>query len=640
MSQKNKSEGIFNVLLWALMALLPFVKVDAVIDGTLVPRQLFLGAFLAITSVLGYMRLKEKKAQPLGITPLALLAFFVFQCIAYGFATNTAEAAATLSRYAGYVAYFMLVFTLLRHGLLSVQSTVKAFVVLGAIAVLLTAMELMRALSSGKFWQDVYVIKATFGHKNILSGILMLSLPFYLMSIYARERIWSGLSLVLFFVALIEIFMLRTRGVWLATIVGSTGALIAYFVWLKNRPSAPKLPLKWAGLALVCSIGVGAVLLSNEQVGSQVLDSSNISRRAVFWNNSFQMLEANWLTGVGPGNWKIEFPKYGLEKLDLTVQDGVTNIQRPHNDYLWVWTEGGTFSFLAYLALFFGGLVLALRQLKHHPMEQAVTACLALGGILGYMVFSFGDFPLERCIPVLMLLTLLALLASKEEKGLLKVNGAFGFAVPLVLALVALIVGYYRLEGEKGAVKVLQANAQRNAAKLIDVSLNAVNPFFNMDNYANPIPYFTGTGYAAQQNFSLAIAELETALEMHPNHILSLNTLANTHRASGNPDLATPLYERSLRIAPLNARTRVAAADLYVQQGKYFDALGMLNLVQASHPDPRYKQLSAKVVQYFYENFEREQKYPRMMQFVRQRNPQSPEDFYRSYELYKQQGPK
>jgi O-antigen ligase len=638
MSQKNKSEGVFNIMLWAFVALMPFVQINSVIDTTLVPRQLFLAAFLVLVSLVGYGTARTKGQQQWGFTQVAMLAFFVFQCVAYAFAANTAEAAATISRYAGYVGYFMLIITLLRYQLLQLQSIVKAFVVLGAIAAVLAGIELLRALSSGKFWQDVYVIKATFGHKNILSGILMLSLPFYLMLSNSKERIWARLSLVMFFITLLEIFMLRTRGVWLATVVGSIAVLGLYFAFLKSREGAPRLKMKWVALGLLCSIGIGGALLTNKQVSVQVADGSNISRRAVFWNNSLQMIQEDWLTGVGPGNWKVAFPKYGLEKMDISVQEGVTNIQRPHNDYLWVWSEGGTLSFIAYLLVFITALALGVRLVKQQAVDYAWMATLAMGGIIAYMLFSFGDFPLERTIPVVMLLTLIAILVHKEEGGLVAVKGNIAFAIPLLLAGISLIVGYYRLQGEKDAVIVLQANAARNAPQLVDVSLNAVNPFFNMDNYANPIPYFTGTGYAAQQKFDMARTELETALEMHPNHILSLNTLANTYRALGNPQAAEPFYKKSLAIAPLNPRTRVAACDLYVQLGKYTEAFEMLTLVQDSYQDPRYKQLIVQVVKYFYDNFEQEQQYPKMIRFLRARNPQTPEDFYRGFMELKQRG--
>ncbi len=637
MSQKTQQEGYFSIFFWAFIALLPFVQLNTLVDNTLVPRQLFLAVFLLVVTGLWFLSKKKLREWRFGFTEISFLSFILFQGVAYFFAVNQAEAAATLSRYMGYGAYFLLLTALFREERLSFGQVAKAFVVFGAIAASLTGIELLKALGSGKFWEDVYSIKSSFGHKNILSCILMLCLPFQLIVYQQKEKIWSGVALVVFFVCLAEIFMLRTRGVWLATIISSISAFLVYYIWLKPKEITSAFPVKLFLLGLVLSLGVGGALLMNKGVGAQVGDLSNISRRAVFWENSLAMIQDHWLYGVGPGNWKIFFPKYGLEKLDLTVQEGVTNIQRPHNDYLWVWSEGGSLSLLAYLSFFLGGLVLAVRFIKKASPDQGLWMLFVFSGIVGYMIFSFGDFPLERSIPVIMLLSLMAMVQSQATGSWLRLKGNGGLLLAFLMTGSALLVGYYRMEGEKGATEVLQANAERNPARLLDASLNAVNPFFNMDNFANPIPYFSGTAYAAQKKFKLAETELQEALEMHPYHVLSLSTLGNTYKYMQQAEVALGYYQKALAIAPLNPRTRVGAAELYQMKGQYFEAIGMLNLIRPTYEDPRYKKMAAELTKYYYENFEREQKYKELVLYLRQRNPQQLQDFYLGYVAYRQQ---
>ena len=50
MSQKNKSEGIFNVILWAFVALLPFVLTDipALIFGSMAAMGLIGGVYMIV----------------------------------------------------------------------------------------------------------------------------------------------------------------------------------------------------------------------------------------------------------------------------------------------------------------------------------------------------------------------------------------------------------------------------------------------------------------------------------------------------------------------------------------------------------------------------------------------------------------
>jgi O-antigen ligase len=631
MSQTAGDSRPFNLYFWVFIALLPFVQAPALIDFTLVPRQLFLGAFILITSGVIWYKSSVKKQVQFGFLETSLLLFLAFQFAASLFAINQAEAAATLSRYSAYVAYFLLAAYCLRYAKISLSGLCKAFLVMATIAVVFTGLEILRSLGDGKFWQDIYAVKGGFGHKNILSAVLMLGIPFLLILYRTKEKIWSPLALVLLLASLLEIFMLRTRGVWLATLVGGLSALIAYALWIRKKADAGKLPVFPLVAAFVIVLLVGGGLALNSNVSDQVTDVSNISKRQVFWSNSLEMIKDHPIIGVGPGNWKVHFPKYGLDKLDVIVQEGITAIQRPHNDYLWVWSEGGVFALLTFLGFFFGAVFLAIQIIRKENYERAVIACILLGGLVGYMFFSFGDFPLERISPVVMLLTFAAILSSMNKKHLFNLGEKIYTVLPIALGLVALTVGYYRWEGERKAVKVLEANAQRNGKQLISTSADAENPFFNMDNYANPMLYFSGIGYAAQQNFKLAEVELIDALEVHPNHILSLMYLGNNYKYTQQPEKALEYYSKALEMAPLNPRLRVSMAELYVQQKKYLEARDLLNGVKLSYGDPRYRELMGKIVAYYYVNYEQEQKWHKMVEYLRPRQPKSVDDFFKAY---------
>lgn len=638
MPQTATDNKPFNLFFWIFIALLPFVQAPALIDFTLIPRQLFLGAFILITAGIGLYRFKQSGNVQLGVLELSFLAFLLVQLLAAFFAINQAEAAATFSRYSAYAGYFFLLSYSISNQKVTLEALCKAFLVFSTIAVGFTALELLKALNSGKFWEDIYVIKASFGHKNILSAVLMLGIPFQVLLYRQKEKLWSGLALVMLFVSLLEIFLLRTRGVWLATLFGGLVSLVSYFIWVKGKSAqGQKLPV----VPLVAAFGVvllvGGGLLLNKNVGSQVGDLSNLNRRTVFWENSLQMIQDNPLTGVGPGNWKIHFPKYGLENMDVVVQEGITNIQRPHNDYLWVWSEAGFLGLLTYLGIFIGALAFAIKIMRTKEYETAMIVSVLVGGLAAYMLFSFADFPLERISPVIMVLTFITVIAGYAKSELVTISGKVYQIIPVVLAVVALGVGYYRWEGERNAVKVLQANATRNAQAMINTAADAENVFFNMDNYANPLLYFSGLGYAVQKNYKLAEIELLGALNNHPNHVLSLYSMGNNYKYQNNVDKALEYYGRALEIAPMNPRLRVSMAEVYLKQNKVKEATALLNEVKVSYADPRYKEMMASVVAYYYNNFEKEKTWPALVDFLKQRNPKTANDFFNGYAAFKKQ---
>ena len=149
---------------------------------------------------------------------------------------------------------------------------------------------------------------------------------------------------------LLEIVLLRTRGAWLGLI--SSALLIIPFGWFMGGPAREilsKMKKWWPALLVV--IAVLGFSLRSETSSSQLLNERNISHRFAFWENSLEMIQEHPLSGVGHANWRLHFPKYGLEKTDTQVMNGLAGIQRPHNDLLWILSEQGVIGLLLYLAM-------------------------------------------------------------------------------------------------------------------------------------------------------------------------------------------------------------------------------------------------------------------------------------------------
>ena len=70
--------------------------------------------------------------------------------------------------------------------------------------------------------------------------------------------------------------------------------------------------------------------------------------RYKLYKSTLQLISEHPILGVGPGNWKIEVWQYGLY-FDTW---GKSFAQRPHNDFLWVFAEGGVLAGLSYILIF------------------------------------------------------------------------------------------------------------------------------------------------------------------------------------------------------------------------------------------------------------------------------------------------
>lgn len=78
--------------------------------------------------------------------------------------------------------------------------------------------------------------------------------------------------------------------------------------------------------------------------------------RLWFCTNTLELLQKNWLTGIGTGDFPTEYAK-----INQSRSPGMPNTDNPHNQYLLVSTLFGLSGLLSLFAIFLGQLVLAVR---------------------------------------------------------------------------------------------------------------------------------------------------------------------------------------------------------------------------------------------------------------------------------------
>jgi len=609
------------------MALLPLFRVEALLDPALLSRYLVLGV-LGLSLLAFTFKFWSKQKFPLAIS-MAFGVFALLQIISLSVAQNSGEAFGALARYLSFTPFFFLLFSELKEGRISKNQLLSGGLIFATISAIPAFFQIIAALASGEFFEDVYTITGSYSHKNLLASALMLAFPLSIAAWSSLKSWQRSLAMIVSIIIIFEIFVLRTRGVWLSFTAAAIFTLALISFYSKGKI---KIAKKWLYINAGLAVLILAALFFNPIVKESFLNSSNLQKRLSFWENSISMIADNPVRGVGAGNWKLIFPKYGLAGVDRSVMQGVTHIQRPHNDYLWIWAEAGPIALLAYLALFFFAFRQIVINLKTLPDEQDLKLqYLAFFGLLSFAFFSLSDFPIERASHSFLLMLFFAIPFAYNQN----LKGQSIKFLPYVLGFL-LVGGLYintqRYSAEKGTVAILEANSSRNAQAIIPAVENAINDWYTVDAFANPLRYYSAKGYALTKRPKEALMDLSLAQAAAPYNILVYEFLAQVHFQLGEREKALTYVDSALVISPQFGQALLLKAQLHLQAQEFADALGALNLLPPRSNDQRYLSSLANALRGTLQTYPQHGRYPAMMEFLQTKNNlREPMDYVRAY---------
>jgi hypothetical protein len=421
------------------------------------------------------------------------------------------------------------------------KGTLKAFGIGAQFALLIAALSILPSLGEAYREGDIYLASGKlFAHKNYAAATLLMLIPAAL-AVRLPETLGTWLQRIAVGLALFEILFLRTRGVWLAA---ALMALVAAGVYAAQKDSTYRNQSLIALAVLVVGVGIAIVFGGAEKV----FDSSTIQSRMHYWKASKEMFLDNPISGVGGGQWKIEYPATGLKGTNESVMNGTTSILRPHNDILWLLSETGI-----------GALLI--------PFAVA----------MGYL--------------------------ASRSKSVYEGGKPISMSLSAVALVFTVVVSVARVGGEKEAAQALDGYMKRNTRAMVQNSVAATGTFFEMDIYNNPMPYFEGLGIlisgGQQPNAGIlkkSAAAFEQALEIHPNHILSLNQLAQIRRIEGNYAEASRLYNQVLAMSPRNLTAAIRLAEVERIQGNVYEAMDALKMIDREYTPKNLKGLEREVI--------------------------------------------
>ncbi len=541
---------LIKYFFFLVVACIPLVHWAPILDTTMLPRQIwFTGFTLVCTSILLFT-----KSKSIALTPIhwALLVIIILSGFSITYAFNAAEAIYTFNKWLLYASLFTLLLMLLQNGLIDLAIISKAVLVLLVIA---CGFQVYEFIQKGSFklleGKKLYEINSLFGHKNLFSSIVFLCFPFLIYLILQAKKWLQIVSIAVLLIALALLVLIQTKAVLLALVIGIG---VSGFALFNHIPISKKVKIV-SVLVFIAAIVFLAYIGRNKL--TLLSNNDTVKERILLWNNTWQMIKENPVGGVGAGNWQIFFPKYGLQHFIQTnylISDGYTTFQRPHNDFLWIWSELGLLPLLAYIGICIVGVFYAVSNVKKaDTMKQKIVSAGFLMAVIGYVCIGLVDFPLERSEHQFFFFLVLSIichthLTYHKSKTTYKSTGLLLLIV--IAGIFNITVFTKRVNAETHAHQLLIAHSKNNWSLMVKEAKKATNYFYTIDNFSIPLQWYAGVAYSALNSPAETKVQFENAYAVNPYQIHVLNNIASANEMEGKHDLAIQYYNEALAISP------------------------------------------------------------------------------------------
>jgi len=486
-------------------------------------------------------------------------------------------------------------------------------------------------------FSHLYSVKGLSGHKNLLAIMLLVLSSFLLTSFSIFEN--KGLkafSVVMFVAAISVIVLLKSRAVLLGAFVAMgcfavllltrsrhreqrkailrhviaseawqsmsldgfhRTAFVAGLVPPRNDAKRVKRRLRFA---VVTSIVIVYAFLTvglrwfadrsvphtaeKSEMEHNILSTSSLAERCLLWDKTYQIADKHPLSGCGIGNWQILFPGEELKGLYRADLWNVT-FTKPHNEYLGVLSETGYVGLLLFTIFV---VVLVLRAffvlLETGDRKDFLYGAIVLSVFVGVCVNALFDFPFSRVEHVVWMGVLMAILLKIITQRQHRTLGRGWNVAFLSLAFMLLVVGGFRLKGERNTFKMQQALVENNWKAVANHCQRAVSFFYTIDPVGQPMHWYLGKAEKQMGGQLQAISSFLKAHQDAPYCKENLNDLGLVeYYVAHDLDKAEHYLKEAIRISPNYVYPYFNLAYIYLTENQlqkakevadaiYFDA--------------------------------------------------------------------
>jgi len=575
---------------WMLFVLpLFFLQTKMLVDVTLVPKYFYACMCLVLA---GFLLLKKPVPDVLFRNPLVrVFALFTLWTFAGCFYSSNASDGCFM---ACVNLLFFLLTTACVQGLQAFSHRREQLLIslacVNLITLLLAAREFLGfAFSSSGSHAATYVITGTFGHKNILSEMILFTAPSHLL-LLQKKGVWRNIGMAGLFFSAAGITLLLTRSVWLAAALSGTAtAFVFLFSQKKEIGKRRKIFLQLLAFfsaalftgALVYGFTESFTTLYKQLKSIAGTGYGSGGERVVLWQKTLSLFKEHPIHGAGTGSWKTEVLKYGYKGLE--TENNLTFHQRPHNDFLWVLSENGLIGFLLYISIW---LLAALALFRAYRKNSDITFLIGLCVLISFAVISCFGFPYERMEHKAVLVPVLAFAVLCSEGTEKKLRLSF---VWITGGLVLMYAGLMRGKGEYHLHKAYVMRAAGDWEGVISETKKAENPLLRIDPMCTPLHWYSGSAWYNSGQSDSAFADFRISYRLNPNHVHVLNNLATCYEVKGRHSEAIMFYKKALKLSPgfSEARFNLVAAEF--NSGDAATALKTFTEIPPDTADANYK---------------------------------------------------
>jgi O-antigen ligase len=413
--------------------------------------------------------------------------------------------------------------------------------------------------------QNMYSVSSVFAHKNIFAEVLFLILPFCFGALLYLKGFFKFFAIPVILLDLFLITVLLTRAVWVALFFALLASIVFILLFVLRGKKVSKIVKRgiWIGLFTVALVIAVSMFFYSRTDGVETLKKQtekivnfnygSTKDRIVLWKKTGEIIKEAPLQGIGIAGWKIEILKFGNK--DLRSEDLVTFYQRPHNDFLWIWSESGVFALIGYLLIFVFAIIKLISIAKKNNLNDALFAGFMFMLVVGFTIFSLFSFPKERVEHgIFISLAFFFILADGNNTSSEVKKTTLSLKILLAILFVFLVlapwVGVERMKSENNVRKMFDARSKMYWNDVIEYSSNAESCFYSMDAFSTPIAWYKGAAYYNLGKTEQGTIEYERARQINPYHIYVLNDLASCYFAQDKTSEAINLYLQALNIAP------------------------------------------------------------------------------------------
>ncbi|MCP4439739.1 MAG: tetratricopeptide repeat protein [Aureispira sp.] len=217
------------------------------------------------------------------------------------------------------------------------------------------------------------------------------------------------------------------------------------------------------------------------------------------------------------------------------------------------------------------------------------------------MIFSLVDFPKERPVHLLWSGLLIAFIwqeyqTIKNQEP--KIKGASWFVYILLgISAVGIFFVGKRAQSESACNQALHARSQQQYIAALKYLNQANNWTYELDPASTPLSWYIGEAHFLLNQHQQALEAFETAKQLHPYHLHTINNLGATYFMLNNLEQAQNYFKQVLEWAPHFPDANMNMGAISYNQGNIPEAVQYIGAcVPINYQDPRFVQFLDAII--------------------------------------------